>query len=126
MPFENEKEYSEPEESKFDFTLPHSTFGNTTVRLPLPSVTREWGLAMLLLKIKAPALLVVLKLLLLERSVLVVGRNFEEVTICASALRDLLDPFHWASAFIPLRKLPLYNYGTQSEALKQYSCECSY
>mmetsp|Transcript_3030 Transcript_3030/g.4565 ORF Transcript_3030/g.4565 Transcript_3030/m.4565 type:complete len:1665 (-) Transcript_3030:65-5059(-) len=110
MPSENEKEYIEPEDSKFDFTLPHSTFGNTTVRLPLPSVTREWGLAMLLLKIKAPALLVVLKLLLLERSVLVVGRNFEEVTICASALRDLLDPFQWASAFIPLLPIEMIDF----------------
>lgn len=94
----------------FVFTLPHSACMQTNVKLPLPNVTLEWGLAILLLNIKISALLVVLKLLLLERSVLVIGRNFEEVTIVASTLRDLLDPFHWASAFMPLLPVDMIDF----------------
>lgn len=104
------QEHVASQHAKFHFNLPFSVSGQTVVKLPLPNVTLEWGLALLLLNIKISALLVVLKLLLLERSVLVIGRNFEEVTVIASALRDLLDPFIWASAFMPLLPIDMIDF----------------
>ena len=48
-------------------------------------------------------LLLLLKLLLIERSVLVVGvNNHEEVTFSTRALLELLAPFQWSSAYISL------------------------
>ena len=49
-------------------------------------------------------LLVLLKILLLERSVLVIGSSYEEVSSCTCALLDLLKPYKWVSTFIPIRK----------------------
>ncbi|KAL9183930.1 hypothetical protein ACHAXT_002016 [Thalassiosira profunda] len=77
-------------------------FGKISLPLPLPEVSGQWGLATLFLRIKDSGLLILLKLLLLERSVLVVGETSEEVTACTTALLELLDPYKWASAFMPL------------------------
>ena len=63
--------------------------------LPLPQLTSEWGVATLILRIKLPMLLILLKLILLERSVLVIGSSYEEVSSCTCALIDLLKPYKW-------------------------------
>jgi len=70
--------------------------------LPLPLMSGEWGVATLLLRIKAFNLFAILKLLLLERPVLVIGTSKEEVTACTCALLHLIKPYTWASAFMPL------------------------
>merc|ERR1712172_474871 len=71
------------------------------VNLPLPQIVSEWGVARLILRIKLPSITILLKLLLLERSVLVLGNSCEEVSSCAFALLELLKPFKWPSIFIP-------------------------
>jgi hypothetical protein len=77
-------------------------FDEISLPLPLPLISGEWGLATLFLRIKESGVMILLKLLLLERSVLVVGSNTEEVTSCATALLNMLSPYKWASAFMPL------------------------
>jgi len=77
-------------------------FSKISLPLPLPEVSGQWGLSTLFLRIKDSGLIILLKLLLLERSVLVVGETAEEVTACTTALLELLDPYKWASAFMPL------------------------
>jgi hypothetical protein len=77
-------------------------FSKISLPLPLPEVSGQWGLSTLFLRIKDSGLIILLKLLLLERSVLVVGETSEEVTACTTALLELLDPYKWASAFMPL------------------------
>ena len=47
-------------------------------------------------------LVFILKLLLIERSVLVLGESSHLVTACTCALVELLKPFKWASNFMPL------------------------
>jgi hypothetical protein len=69
--------------------------------LPLPHITNEYGVAQLVLKLKMPILLNVLILLLLERSVLIIGEDSEDVSSCAFALLDLLKPYKWSSVFMP-------------------------
>jgi len=70
--------------------------------LPLPQVGSQWGLAKILLDLGPESLLFILKLLLLERSILVLGSDLQDVTACACALIELLKPFEWASAFMPI------------------------
>ena len=88
--------------SRFVVDLSIMGFDNVSLPLPLPEVSGQWGLATLFLGIKDSGLIILLKLLLLERSVLVVGETSEEVTACATALLELLEPYKWASAFMPL------------------------
>jgi hypothetical protein len=70
--------------------------------LPLPRIGKEWALAQILLDIGPDSLVLCLKLLLLERSILVVSDNLQQVSMCACALIELLKPFEWASAFMPV------------------------
>merc|ERR1712151_1305287 len=86
---------------KFEADSLLKNFPKISLPLPLPDVSSEWGVATLLLRFKATAVLLVLNLLLLESSVLVVGTSSEQVTSCALALLDLLKPYEWSSAFIP-------------------------
>jgi len=69
--------------------------------LPLPQISNEWGVAQLILRFKLPMLLNLLLLLLLERSVLIIGENSEDVSSSAFALLDLLKPYKWSSVFLP-------------------------
>lgn len=87
---------------KFVMDLSLQGFDEISLPLPLPKISGEWGLATLFLRIKDSGVMILLKLLLLERSVLVVGSNTEEVTSCATALLEMLNPYKWASAFMPL------------------------
>jgi len=87
---------------RFVMDLSIMGFNKISLPLPLPEVAGEWGLSTLFLRIKDSGLIILLKLLLLERSVLVVGETSEEVTACTTALLELLDPYKWASAFMPL------------------------
>merc|ERR1711862_937939 len=59
------------------------------------------GVATLFLKFETSDILLTLSFLLVETSVLVVGTRSEEVAACSSALLTLLEPFQWASVFIP-------------------------
>jgi hypothetical protein len=86
----------------FVMKLSLNGFDEISLPLPLPMISGEWGLATLFLRIKDSGVMILLKLLLLERSVLVVGSNTEEVTSCATALLEMLNPYKWASAFMPL------------------------
>ena len=75
-------------------------FPKISLPLPIPDISGEYGVAKLFLKFHSRALLLILNLLLLEKSVLVVGTSHEEVSCCTLALLELLKPFEWASAFI--------------------------
>ena len=77
-------------------------FPSLVYSLPLPQLSNEWGVAQLILRSKLPTLVNVLILLLLERSLLIVGERSEEVSACAFALLELLQPYKWASIFLPL------------------------
>merc|ERR1712151_685782 len=70
--------------------------------LPPPLISHEWGLMRLVIRIKLRKLIVLMQLLLLERSVLVIGDNYEEVSACTCSLLHLIEPFKWVSTFIPL------------------------
>jgi len=70
--------------------------------LPLPQLSSEYGLATLILRIKLPMLLVLLELLLLEKSIFIIGDSYEEVSACTCAFLDLLKPYKWVSTFIPI------------------------
>lgn len=85
-------------------------FGSINLPLPLPEISGQWGLANLLLKFKDSGLIILLELLLLERSVLVVGKTSGEVTACATALLELLDPYKWSSAFMPLLPMEMMDF----------------
>ena len=87
---------------RFVMDLSITGFDKISLPLPLPEVSGQWGLSTLFVRIKDSGLIILLKLLLLERSVLVVGETPEEVTACATALLELLEPYKWASAFMPL------------------------
>merc|ERR1719296_363231 len=76
-------------------------FPSLVYALPLPQISNEWGVAQLILRFKLPMLLNLLILLLLERSVLIIGENSEDVSSCAFALLDLLKPHKWSSVFLP-------------------------
>ncbi|EJK74322.1 hypothetical protein THAOC_04007, partial [Thalassiosira oceanica] len=91
-----------PQRRRFVVDLTSMGFSKISVPLPLPEVSGQWGVSTLFLRIKDSGLIILLKLLLLERSVLVVGETSEEVTACTTALLELLDPYKWASAFMPL------------------------
>ena len=77
-------------------------FETTKLPLPLPSIGKEWVLAQFLLDIGPDSLVLCLKLMLLERSILVLGDNLQDVTMYACGLIELLKPFEWASAFMPV------------------------
>ena len=87
---------------RFVMDMSIAGFDKISLPLPLPEVSGQWGLSTLFVRIKDSGLIILLKLLLLERSVLVVGETPEEVTACATALLELLEPYKWASAFMPL------------------------
>jgi len=70
--------------------------------LPLPRIGREWALSQFLLDIGPDSLVLCLKLMLLERSILVLGDNLSCVSTTACALIELLKPFEWASTFMPV------------------------
>jgi hypothetical protein len=70
--------------------------------LPLPSIGKQWALAKLILDIGPDSLVLMLKLMLLERSILVLGENLEEVTPYACGLLELLEPFEWFGVFLPV------------------------
>ena len=101
----NEYEHARGETLKFKAEPLLEDFPAISLPLPLPDVPGEWGVANLFLKFKASSLLVTLNLILLESSVLVIGTSPEEVASCTSALLTLLQPFTWASVFIP--QIPL-------------------
>jgi len=86
----------------FELNFPLESFDKISLPLPLPNVSGHWGFATLLRCIGCSEVVVLLKLLLLERSVLILGTNTIEVTSCCCALLELLEPYKWASTFMPL------------------------
>lgn len=106
----NELEHVNFQQHHFDLDLSIMGLNKISLPLPLPQMSSEWGLSTLFLCIKDSGLLILLKLLLLERSVLVLGDNSEEVTACATALLGLLEPYTWASAFIPLLPMDMLDF----------------
>ena len=99
---QSEMEFLQPQKmNKIDLS---EDIASLTFSLPLPQLSSEFGVATLVVRIKLHMLLVLLKIILLERSVLVVGSSYEEVSSCTCALLDLLKPYKWVSTFIPIRK----------------------
>ena len=87
----------------FDIELPAlNKVTKLSIPLPPPQIAGHWGVANLLHRIHPDALLCILKLLLIERSVLVLGDSSDIITSCTCALLELIQPFQWASNFIPL------------------------
>jgi hypothetical protein len=70
--------------------------------LPLPRIGKEWALAQFLLDIGPDSLVLCLKLMLLEHSILILGEELQKVSMFACALIELLKPFEWVSAFMPV------------------------
>jgi DENN (AEX-3) domain/uDENN domain len=70
--------------------------------LPLPRIGKEWALAQFLLDIGPDSLVLCLKLMLLEHSILILGEELQRVSMFACALIELLKPFEWVSAFMPV------------------------
>lgn len=94
-----------PPDAAFEIDLPVMSSSATSkvfVPLPLPNVAGHWGVAAFLTRIDAEALVHIIMLLLIERSILVIGESSHLVTACACALLDLLKPYEWASNFMPL------------------------
>jgi hypothetical protein len=77
-------------------------FETTRVPLPLPRIGKEWALAQFLLDVGPDSLVLCLKLMLLERSILILGDNLQHVSMYACALIELLKPFEWSNAFMPV------------------------
>ena len=75
---------------------------NVRIPLPLPQVASDWGVAQLFLSLTPDHICSILKLMLVERSILVVGQSSELVTSSILALMQLLRPFSWASNCLPL------------------------
>ena len=98
----DEYEYMQRKIIMAEFNPLFEDFPKISLPLPLPDMSGEWGVATLFLRFHSPCLLVILNLLLLESPALVVGTRPEEVASCTSALLTLLQPFKWASPFIPL------------------------
>ncbi len=101
--------YSSPENSRSlqsscSFSLPTFDKRRITVEvpLPLPNINGHWGVSALFSRIHAGDLILILKTLMIERSVLIIGECPDLVTSCACALRELLKPYEWASTFMPL------------------------
>ena len=97
---QNDWEYLKKEKVMHEVQLA-SFLPKLEFQFPPPLISREWGVYRLILRLNLPALLVLIQLLLLERSVLVIGDSYEEVNACTCALVNLLEPFKWVSAFIP-------------------------
>ena len=87
---------------RFQLQLPVRNSTKIDLPLPLPKIGKEWGFAKLLLSIGPDSTLLALKLLLLERSILVLGDKPDEVTAVCRALLRLIKPFKWASTFMPV------------------------
>ncbi len=79
------------------------------IPLPLPNIAREWGLAKLLLSIGPDSLVQAVKLLLVERSFLIVGDNREEITACCFALLELMAPYEWVHLFLPVLSRKMFD-----------------
>ena len=98
----DEYEYMRRQIRMVEFDPLLEDFPKITLPLPLPNMSAEWGVATLFLRFNSSTLLVILNLLLLESPALILGTRPEEVAACTSALLTLLQPFKWASPFIPL------------------------
>ena len=94
----------------FQLDMPIGRFKKIELPLPLPQMSGQWGLSRLLLRIRTSDLIMLLKLLLMERSVLIIGLSSEEVTACCFALLELLDPYTWASAFMPILPIDMLDF----------------
>lgn len=95
------------EKNVFEVDLLLGNSSRISLPLPLPHISAQWGFATLIRSIKCHNILIALKLLLMERSILLVGTKVEEVSASACAMLELLKPFKWASAFMPLLPVKL-------------------
>jgi len=87
----------------FDSEIPALNGVSTiSVPLPLPHLAADWGVATLLQLIEADSLLTILQLILIERSILILGECSGIVTSCTCALLELIRPYKWASNFMPI------------------------
>ena len=98
----DEYEFINKKYSRLEFDPLLENLSKISLPLPLPDMIGEWGVATLFIRFNPSALLLTLNMLLLEASVLVIGTRRREVSCCTSALLTLLDPYKWASVFMPL------------------------
>jgi len=80
-------------QQKMELDFPIRSLLKIEIPLPLLQISGELGIATLFLRITLSDVLMLLKLLLLEHSILVIGDNIEQVTSCTFALLDLLKPY---------------------------------
>ena len=69
---QNEMDCQKPKIFEYDFSS-NGLNKSIEIPLPLPQQIDEWGVATLVLRVKISQLVILLKLLLLERSVLIIG-----------------------------------------------------
>ena len=82
-----------------------NSLGKMSIPLPLPQIAEHWAVAAMVHHLTVTDFFSIIHLLLIERSVLVIGPSSELVTTLTCALLDLIRPFQWASNFMPI--LPL-------------------
>ena len=70
----------------------------------------DWGLSLLMLNLGPKNLVRVLQLLLLEYSILVTGKEIDEVTCSVQALAELLKPYKWCGAFLPSMSISMIDF----------------
>ncbi len=91
------------EEKSLQINLPSylsSVPSTIAVPLPLPHVAHHWGIAALITRIDTSNLLFLLQLLLVQRSVLIIGDSSHLVTSSCCALKDILKSFQWSGNFV--------------------------
>jgi hypothetical protein len=74
---------------------------NFTMPYALPS-TKEWSTAVLLSVVSPDQIIKITTLLLMEKSLVIVGDNVTLVSTIAFAVTNLIAPFTWEGVFVPL------------------------
>ncbi|CAM9767632.1 unnamed protein product, partial [Scytosiphon promiscuus] len=72
-----------------------------------PTSLEQWSTAVLFSCVSEEATLQALDVLLLEKTLVVCGRDLGMVSMAATALLSLLDPFEWEGVFVPVVPMAL-------------------
>lgn len=95
--------FSSMRRDKFEVSLPvDPSYSFLSYVLPLPQIGKDWGLASLLRNLCPMDFQKIINIILLERSIVVVGKSSIDVSAAIFALMELLKPFQWAGAVIPI------------------------
>ena len=93
----------------FEISLPiDPVHSRLSFELPLPQLGSDWGLASILRNLNPVDIQKIINIILLERSIIVIGKNSIDVSASIFALIDLLKPFQWAGTVIPILPTSLF------------------